>query len=696
MLVHAIIFLRIKPNPEIARSKKAVQIFPASESILESFAIVNPFWKKDEQFRFLKPIHGPDDVNYPANTNFEMVEVWVEARTLLSGPSDKRTQRVFVHQHNVDLVEGLLPGVELVTEFENPRADLVFFGDNLPVLEKLLQSEVKITYSNEAFGSLAHYAALRGSISLIPLLLRYGVDVNGVDSDGHTALHIAVKAKHLGMVKALLANGSNPNALTPSGSSALHLAAELKFSNAVMALIEHGAAAHVTDSSGRTPFLLAWDRYDVVSMEVLFKNMNFGAVAETPKLLCRAVARNAFVLVQKLLENGADPNEVHESKAPYAYPSSLRLGAIDTTAVHVACAFSDTKMIELLLAYGADLNIECRIEKSSQRRRNSPIAIAVYRRKRGIVEFLLEEGATVYNHSELLDLANPYEKNSWLLDVLLKNGCDVNFKDPIRFLEKPIEIAFRSGITLGVDTVMQYGASFNYCVLLSHFRGDTYDGHEFLMHFLSYGFTELEGNSKLKVSHVLSRVARSHGTSDESDDPDDPDDPLYLSVETNGLCQQVLSEHLIKLKVAGKEVDDDIISYDVRSEFHLDAFEADCKAEFERVKVTIVPGTSVSCFKVLTQNTIAVSRYFRNEATRLALTKYEFQREFPIYGSIIQCRVRLANWRREFFNNAVESLNQSTIRLKLPIEVLENILDNLSVQDLIKLHVAFRRIHAST
>lgn len=95
------------------------------------------------------------------------------------------------------------------------------------------------------------------------------MDVNGVDSDGHTALYIAVKARNLGMVKALLANGSNPNALTPSsGSSALHLAAELKFSNAVMVLIEYGAAVHVADGLGRTPFLLAWDRYDVVSLAV--------------------------------------------------------------------------------------------------------------------------------------------------------------------------------------------------------------------------------------------------------------------------------------------------------------------------------------------------------------------------------------------------------------------------------------------
>lgn len=85
-----------------------------------------------------------------------MVEVWVQALIPLCGPSDQRTQRVFVHQHNVHLVEDLLPEVELVTEFQDPGAELAFFGNYLPVLEKLLQSGVKITYSNRAFGSLAH------------------------------------------------------------------------------------------------------------------------------------------------------------------------------------------------------------------------------------------------------------------------------------------------------------------------------------------------------------------------------------------------------------------------------------------------------------------------------------------------------------------------------------------------------------
>ena len=65
--------------------------------------------------------------------------------------------------------------------------------------------------------STLHWACSFNSIEVAKVLLSYGVDVNGINLEGISPLHIAVKMLNVGMIKLLLSEGASPGILDHSG-----------------------------------------------------------------------------------------------------------------------------------------------------------------------------------------------------------------------------------------------------------------------------------------------------------------------------------------------------------------------------------------------------------------------------------------------------------------------------------------------
>lgn len=69
-----------------------------------------------------------------------------------------------------------------------------------------------------------HEAAKNGDLEEVRELLKAGVDVNSLNSEGATPLHWAAFKGHVDVAKALIENGARVNAETKKGSTPLRLA----------------------------------------------------------------------------------------------------------------------------------------------------------------------------------------------------------------------------------------------------------------------------------------------------------------------------------------------------------------------------------------------------------------------------------------------------------------------------------------
>jgi len=91
-------------------------------------------------------------------------------------------------------------------------------------------------------GTALHIAVPGGHCPLIMLLLKNpALDLNKLDSDGNTALHIAIKWRHLEVVKLLHAAGADLEIRNKSGRTALLLALQCGQMGIMGFLIRNGA-----------------------------------------------------------------------------------------------------------------------------------------------------------------------------------------------------------------------------------------------------------------------------------------------------------------------------------------------------------------------------------------------------------------------------------------------------------------------
>lgn len=101
--------------------------------------------------------------------------------------------------------------------------------------------------------TLLHYVAREGGIEIAELLLECGAEVDGVDDQKKTPLHIAVLFDKPEMAKLLLENGATVDRKSEDGRTPLHCAASGGEIKSVELLLAYGATVDARDADGRTP-----------------------------------------------------------------------------------------------------------------------------------------------------------------------------------------------------------------------------------------------------------------------------------------------------------------------------------------------------------------------------------------------------------------------------------------------------------
>ncbi|CAG9824499.1 unnamed protein product [Phaedon cochleariae] len=116
-------------------------------------------------------------------------------------------------------------------------------------------------------------AVITHNTEVVENLLKSGVSANSTDSDGRSALHVAVSRGYVDIVELLLSHGADPNKRDIIQNTPLHLAACVHNLTIVSMLINAKADVSCLDLHGRNPFQLASSK-----LQILQKGWKEGAI----------------------------------------------------------------------------------------------------------------------------------------------------------------------------------------------------------------------------------------------------------------------------------------------------------------------------------------------------------------------------------------------------------------------------------
>lgn len=279
-------------------------------------------------------------------------------------------------------------------------------------------------------------AILRGSTSVVDVLLEAKVDVNTLNEDGLSPIYIAIYCSQEQLLEKLiefnanvnlikdgvpsplilaaildknklleifLKKGANCNYRCGSRVTALYVAASYNNFESVKSLINFGADVRMYTNRDKSPFCAAAANGHVPILELLYENRadcNFLDENGIPPL-CLASTNGHLNSVHFLLEKGANVNESGDSPFPpllcaitnkhtTVATTLIQAGAnrnhfsqTFTTPLHEAVFTNDVKVVEMLHAW--DLHY-----KSLNNEGMTPLKMAVWMNRKEILNLLIK------------------------------------------------------------------------------------------------------------------------------------------------------------------------------------------------------------------------------------------------------------------------------------------------------------------
>ncbi len=224
-------------------------------------------------------------------------------------------------------------------------------------------------------GTALGIAAASGELEVVATLLEFGADIHAKDKDGGTALHAAIFAEQKPMIDFLLKKGANASALRDNNETTLHLGVRTGDVDILEALFAHGAAKVLQQQTKEkllTPLHIAVMTAELAAARCLLDHGAFTNIRNSDKLSPLDVAAHSgdTVMTRLLVETGCAELDKKDGSG--------------TTPLHRAIYEGKEAEVRELVRLGADPYV-------ADDNKRTPLHIAAWKGNMALVKFFAEE-----------------------------------------------------------------------------------------------------------------------------------------------------------------------------------------------------------------------------------------------------------------------------------------------------------------
>ena len=342
------------------------------------------------------------------------------------------------HGADVDLqtVDGQVP-LHLVSYQKSHVEDE---GKRLVLARLLLAGSTNVN-ARDAFGETPlHKASYNRRPKIAQLLLDHGANAHAKNVQGRNSLHLLSLSIHSvdsqdvhRLIEVLLGQGVDVNVVDKDHETPLHIASSFGKLKIAQLLLTHGAKADAENVQGQTPLhivcpekkLFEIDAKDVggALARLLLQQLGVDVNArdkhlDTPLHFASSSGHSEIALA--LLDHGANVN-AHNSDGQTP---------LHRVTLHTGGEFPH-QLAQVLLEHGADVN-------ARDKDQATPLHFASYTSKLGTIRVLLENGANIHTKNiqgqTPLHIVSQGDHNTILskpveVELFLSRGADVNVRD---------------------------------------------------------------------------------------------------------------------------------------------------------------------------------------------------------------------------------------------------------------------------
>ena len=290
-------------------------------------------------------------------------------------------------------------------------------GHRTAIITYLLNHGADVNHAGDSGHTALHLVSFDGTVDQAQMLVDRGADVNHKDTWGKTPLQNAVSVRSIDMIHYLVEHGADVRTIDKDGNTVLH-GIDYPLDDATFAyLVEHGADVQAVNHAGQTVlFSVVKSCRPDNRLPLLVER---GVDIRSEPVLIAAIQHCSDPMVQMLMDQGAD---VHQADAS------------GNTPLHVAVRRKRVSVVQMLLEHGAAADVD-RTNASGNTPLHEAIMTTEGKEKRTVVQRLIEHGADVdrVNAEGNTPLYMEFQQrylDAIVIQALLEGGADVRRMNP--------------------------------------------------------------------------------------------------------------------------------------------------------------------------------------------------------------------------------------------------------------------------